>query len=112
MAEEQRSSHGHRRGSDRWRPLVRGEGIEYDAFWRALYEADADVVLSSDDHDYERFAPQTPDAKPDPRRGIRQFVVGTGGNNLHRFGKAEPNSEVRKSEFGVLLLTLHARGYE
>jgi hypothetical protein len=43
---------------------------------------------------------------------MRQFVVGTGGKNLHRFGKPEPNSEVRRSEFGVLLLTLHARGYE
>jgi hypothetical protein len=39
-------------------------------------------------------------------------VVGTGGKNLHRFGKAEANSEVRRSGFGVLLLTLHARGYE
>src|SRR4029450_3695934 len=54
----------------------------YDGFWRALYEAGADVVLSSHDHDYERFAPQDPDAKPDPRRGMRQFVVGTGGKNL------------------------------
>jgi hypothetical protein len=83
----------------------------YDGFWRALYDEGADVVLSAHDHDYERFAPQNPDAKPDKARGIRQFVVGTGGKNLHRFGKAEANSEVRRSGFGVLLLTLHARGY-
>ena len=57
-------------------------------------------------------SPQRPDARPDKARGIRQFVVGTGGKNLHRFGQVEPNSEVRRSGFGVLLLTLHARGYE
>jgi hypothetical protein len=85
----------------------------YDAFWRALYAAGADVVLSAHDHDYERFAPQNPDGKPDKGRGIRQFVVGTGGKNLHRIGRAEANSEVRRSGgFGVLLLTLHARGYD
>jgi hypothetical protein len=39
-------------------------------------------------------------------------VVGTGGKNLHRFGQVEPNSEVRASQFVVLLLTLLARGYE
>jgi hypothetical protein len=55
--------------------------------------------------------PRTP--MPGPTRpGIRQFVVGTGGKNLHRFGQVEPNSEVRRSGFGVLLVTLHARGYE
>ena len=84
----------------------------YDGFWRALYDAGADVVLSAHDHEYERFAPQTPDARPDKARGVRQFVVGTGGKNLHRFGQVEPNSEVRHSGFGVLLLTLHARSYE
>jgi hypothetical protein len=28
---------------------------------------------------YERFALQDPDGRPDPTRGIREFVVGTGG---------------------------------
>ena len=29
-------------------------------FWNALYEAGADVIVNGHDHDYERFAPQTP----------------------------------------------------
>lgn len=83
-------------------------------FWDLLYAADADVVIGGHDHDYERFAPQDPEGKPDPNRGIREFVVGTGGKNSHRwFGRPQPNSEVRNADtFGVLKLTLHATGYE
>jgi len=83
-------------------------------FWDLLYAADADVVIGGHDHDYERFAPQDPEGKPDSNRGIREFVVGTGGKNSHRwFGRPQPNSEVRNADtFGVLKLTLHATGYE
>jgi hypothetical protein len=35
------------------------------AFWQALYEADAEVVLSAHDHIYERFAPQDPEGRLD-----------------------------------------------
>jgi hypothetical protein len=31
------------------------------------------------EHFYERFAPQNPDGASDPRFGLRQFIVGTGG---------------------------------
>src|SRR4029453_16421726 len=40
---------------------------------------EAEVVLVGHDHDYERFALQTPQGRLDRARGIRQFVVGTGG---------------------------------
>lgn len=84
-----------------------------DEFWRVLYDAGADVVLGGHAHDYERFAPQTPDAVPDDARGIRQFVVGTGGKNNYPFGAIEPNSEVRDARTsGVLLLTLRPGGYD
>ena len=52
-------------------------------FWRALYEYGADVIVNAHEHYYERFAPQTPDGLLDESRGIKQFVVGTGGNG-HR----------------------------
>jgi acid phosphatase type 7 len=81
--------------------------------WDALYAAGADVVLSGHDHDYERFAPQTSSGVADPERGIREFVVGTGGRSLRAFGTIRANSEVRNSDtYGVLKLTLHASSYE
>jgi Calcineurin-like phosphoesterase len=89
-----------------------GGAVEMRAIWQALYELGADVVLSGHDHDYERFAPQDPDGNSDPERGIRQFVVGTGGRSHYRFGRIQPNSEVRNSDtFGVLKLTLSATDY-
>jgi hypothetical protein len=75
--------------------------------WKLLYDAGADVVVNGHDHDYERFAPQTPDGKPDPVKGIRQFVVGTGGGGVYKFKNPAKNSEVRdNSTYGVLKLTL------
>lgn len=90
-----------------------GNNPNYIDFWRDLYAVHATVVLNGHDHDYERFAPQTPDGVADPARGIREFVVGTGGNNPRAFGPPKPNSEVRKAyTFGVLKLALRAQGYD
>ncbi len=61
---------------------------------QTLYAANVEVVLNGHDHDYERFAPQDPSGKLDLQRGIREFVVGTGGKNSHRtFASAQPNSD-------------------
>ena len=83
------------------------------SFWNLLYAAGADIVLSGDRHNYERFAQQNPDGVADPGRGIRQFVVGTGGAGLSSFRLIAPNSEVRNSStYGVLKLTLHPTSYD
>ena len=90
-----------------------GDDLELKPFFQALYDANADVILNGHDHDYERFAPQDPNGKADARRGIREFVVGTGGKNHRPFADPHPNSEVRNSDaFGVLKLTLRADGYD
>jgi acid phosphatase type 7 len=81
--------------------------------FQALYDYNADVVLSGHDHNYERFAPQAPDGTVDLNRGIRQFIVGSGGAEHYSQGPAIANSQVRNSNtFGVLKLTLHPISYE
>jgi hypothetical protein len=81
--------------------------------WQALYDAGADVAIAGHDHVYERFAPQTPAGAPDPARGIREFVVGTGGADLYQFPTLQRNSEVRNNTtHGVLKLTLRPTGYD
>jgi hypothetical protein len=76
--------------------------------WQALYDFDAEVVLSGHDHDYERFAPQTATGARDNARGMLQFVVGTGGKEHGIMRATKPNSLVRDStSFGLLKLTLH-----
>ena len=90
-----------------------GDDPEIKPLWRALYEANADVVVNGHDHDYERFAPQDADAKADAQRGIREFVAGTGGKNHRPFADPHANSEVRNADaFGVLKLTLKPGGYD
>ena len=90
-----------------------GDSTSVRDLWRALHEAGADVVLAGHDHNYERFAPQNPDGASDPARGLRSFVVGTGGKELRSLGSARPNSEVRdSSSFGVLALALRPGGYD
>lgn len=90
-----------------------GNDLTMKPLWDALYEANADVVVNGHDHDYERFAPQTPDGAPDPGRGIREFVVGTGGKSHRPFSEPKPNSEVRDATaFGVLKLTLKSKSYD
>ena len=82
------------------------------ALLQDLYDAGAEVLLNGDEHQYERFAPQTPQGVADPARGIREFVVGTGGEDLRPFGTPVPNSEVRRDDtFGVLELTLLPGSY-
>jgi acid phosphatase type 7 len=90
-----------------------GNDPEVKPLFQALYDANADVVLGGHDHDYERFAPQDADGKADSARGIREFVVGTGGKSHRAFVAPLPNSEVRdNTAFGVLKLTLKSDNYD
>jgi len=89
-----------------------GNNTSVTPFWNALYEAGAEIVINGGDHDYERFAPQTPEGVADPAKGIREFVVGTGGASLRSFSTIRANSEVRNSTtYGVIKLTLSSNTY-
>jgi len=90
-----------------------GNDVSVKPLWQALYDAKADVVIAGHDHNYERFGPQNADGVADPARGIREFVVGTGGKNQRPIGAIDANSEVRNADaFGVLKLTLHPNSYD
>ena len=56
----------------------------------ALYNAQADVVLNGHDHDYERFAQQDSLGQAQPGRGVREFIVGTGGRSHEDFNGPTP----------------------
>jgi hypothetical protein len=82
-------------------------------FWQLLYNANADLILNGHDHIYERFAPQNPSGDVDNTRGIREFIVGTGGANHTSITSVAANSQVRNSStYGVLRITLHAASYD
>jgi hypothetical protein len=92
---------------------VVGDDPDVAVFWQDLYRAGVDVVLNGHAHGYERFAPQTPSQTADPKRGVREFVVGTGGEDFHPFTTTKPLSRERQdTAFGVLFLTLHPGSYD
>lgn len=82
--------------------------------WEALHAADAEMVLSAHDHNYQRFAPQDPEGRSDPEGGIRQFVVGTGGaeENYAIREPIENTEEYNDDTDGVLKLTLNKARYD
>jgi len=89
-----------------------GNDLSTQPIWDALYAAKADVVISGHDHNYERFARQTPSGALDRSRGIREFVVGTGGASHGGIGTIKANSQVRNTTtYGVLKLTLNSASY-
>ncbi|HKC47975.1 MAG TPA: Ig-like domain-containing protein [Gemmatimonadales bacterium] len=81
--------------------------------WQALYDFGAEIVLNGHEHNYERFAPQTPTGAADPAKGIREIISGTGGESHYNDeGTPLANSEVfNGTTFGVLKLTLGAGTY-
>jgi alkaline phosphatase len=90
----------------------RDPGRATDALWEALAEQGADVVVNGHTHMYERFTAQTPDGQP-ARRGMTQFVAGTGGASHDRALRPLPNSAyINDDVYGVLVLALGRSSFE
>ncbi|MGH9277189.1 MAG: metallophosphoesterase family protein [Acidimicrobiales bacterium] len=90
-----------------------GSSATVAPFWQALYDGGADLVLTGHEHNYERLGPLTPAGALDEARGIRSFVVGTGGRSHYGFGRPITGSEVRNDDtYGVLQLTLKATSFD
>ena len=99
-----------------WHHPVVNEGPHGDsrhmlAIWRLLHQHGVDVVLAGHDHNYQRFAALDGDLRRDPQRGMRQFIVGTGGATVYAFTRGSQLVEARGGAWGVLKLTLAAESY-
>lgn len=90
-----------------------GNNTHMHSIWKILAAAKADIVLTSHDHDYERFAPLDGNGDRDDKNGIRSFVVGTGGAKLTPMFLPKAATEIRDNNtHGVLKLTLQEKSYE
>lgn len=89
-----------------------GEALATQPFWAALVKASAEIVLTGHDHLYERFAPLDAAGKTDPKHGLREFVVGTGGRpHYPAVTRIAGSEKVITDRWGVLRLRLSATGY-
>jgi hypothetical protein len=91
-----------------------GSDSSWSAVWRDLYANHVELVLNGHEHNYERFAPQTPSGLSDPTNGIVEVVSGTGGvSHSADFGTPIANSAVRNDNtFGLTKVTLHPGSYD
>jgi len=102
------------------------EGTTAQAFWQLLYEYGADLVLNGHDHLYARYRPLDASGNYDPKKGIREFIVGTGGETLDTVAttgtasdpsgnnnfNAENLQAATGAYWGVMSLTLDQDGYK
>jgi hypothetical protein len=89
-----------------------GSNSSMQVLWQIFYNAGAELVINGHEHNYERFAEMNASGAA-VSQGLREFVVGTGGNSHYPFGTALSTSQVRNSStYGVLKLTLRSDGYD
>jgi hypothetical protein len=89
------------------------DDADYEPFWQLLFDHGAEIVLNGHDHSYQRYAPMTPTGTKNADKGIREFVVGTGGKNHTGVDSSGTNREAANdSTYGVLELTLRDGGYD
>jgi len=60
-----------------------GNANDLDALFKLLYANGVEMLVSGHDHMYERLTPADGNGNADPTRGVREFVVGTGGTDLY-----------------------------
>ena len=89
-----------------------GPNAGLQALWALLHRHGVSVIVTGHDHIYERFAPMNAQGGHDAERGMRSFVVGTGGAKHYALKQRLNLSEFAQSQsWGVLKMQLHATGY-
>ncbi|HXU01657.1 MAG TPA: metallophosphoesterase [Polyangia bacterium] len=94
---------------------VSGEAVAAAPLWDALFDAGAEIVLNGHEHGYQQLAPLNKAGEVDAARGIRTFIVGTGGGDYDTtFGG--PHAAALEAKIvgvhGVLEMTLRRDGYD
>ncbi|GIH16730.1 metallophosphoesterase family protein [Rugosimonospora africana] len=93
------------------------EGGVADAWWQLLYSNHATLVLNGHEHAYARLRPMDPAGSYDPKHGIPEIIIGTGGEALDTLAVsngvyANPNVVTGYDQgYGVMNLTLKPHGY-
>ena len=87
-----------------------GSVPRFKPWWDAMLRGRVELVLSGDNHVYERFSPQDAVGE-EVANGVRQFLVGTGGAGLGATPRPIDNSEKIVNTHGVLWLKLYPLKY-
>jgi hypothetical protein len=88
-----------------------GDNVDMRDLFTILYNRGVEFVVAGHDHLYERFEPVDASGRSDPVRGVRQFIVGTGGTPLSSPTRIRPGSERQGVAWGVIRFDLSPGSY-
>lgn len=90
-----------------------GSHPQIESLYTVLQDGGVDLLVAAHAHKYERMRRADAQGVPDPDRGLRSFVVGTGGRDLRSYGPQPHRLTVARTNqhFGVLRLELYETGY-
>jgi hypothetical protein len=91
----------------RWGVSDSAAGERLDALWRLLVAEGVDIVLTAEEHNYQRWQPLDGDGVPDAL-GTTQFAVGTGGHTLTAGRSTDERVAAVQTTDGALQLQLDA----
>ncbi len=95
----------------RWSAAHHGDNPVVGPMVRLLRRNGADLIMNGHDHAYLRY-PRLTEKGVRSSRGVREFVVGTGGAELYKVHAASPRPAVATNRHhGVLRLRFRDRGY-
>ncbi|MBP9112693.1 MAG: metallophosphoesterase [Polyangiaceae bacterium] len=91
---------------------VHSNGTGMQPIWETLYANNVELILTGHDHNYQRWAPLDAAGKVDLVKGMRSFVIGTGGKDFYGT-QADVRVEAREHDtWGVVKFTLNPSGYD
>lgn len=104
-------------GSGSYAGFASNEGGAADSWWKLLYRDGADLVLNGHEHVYARFQPLNPSGEVDPKHGLTQFIVGTGGEDLDTLSARQALTDehvvtAQDQAYGAMKLSLRHNGYQ
>ena len=88
------------------------EGVEAAMvdIWKLLAQNEVDIVLTGNDHDYERWKPMNDNGVVSPT-GMTEFVLGVGGHSMQTVVNSDSRvafwTDANPAGFGALFLTLN-----
>jgi hypothetical protein len=88
-----------------------GRSLRMAALFQTLYDYGVSVVLNGHEHHYERLRPVDPDGEYAPLRGIRHFIVGTGGAGTRPVHGSHITEVIDGDAWGLLRLELRPTSY-
>ncbi|HET9871247.1 MAG TPA: metallophosphoesterase [Propionibacteriaceae bacterium] len=90
----------------RWSGGPHGDAVKVGPFVKALYDANAELILNGHDHDYERFYPMNPSGVRDNARGIVEIVSGLGGASQRTITPRATTAAANNTTYGYTRLVL------